>query len=50
MMLVDAKTDKKVNSKTKQSIIEAFKIPNIKTERLSNIDSRLNSTNILKFY
>ena len=51
MMLVDAKTGKKVNSKTKQSIIEAFKIPDIKTERLSeNIDSRLNSTNILKFY
>ncbi len=51
MMLVDAKTGKKVNSKTKQSIIEAFKIPDIKTEMLSeNIDSRLNSTNILKFY
>ena len=51
MMVVDVKTGKKANSKTKQTIIEAFKILDIKSESLSeNIDSRLNSTNILKFY
>ena len=51
MMVVDAKTGKKASSKTKQVIFEAFKITDIKSESLSeNIDSRLNLTNILKFY
>ncbi len=51
MMVVDAKTGKKASSKTKQAIIEAFKITDIKSKSLSkNIDSRLNLTNILKFY
>ena len=51
MMVVDAKTGKKASSKTKQAIFEAFKITDIKSESLSeNIDSRLNLTNILKFY
>ena len=51
MMVVDAKTGKKANTKTKQAIIESFKINSNKSDSLSdNIDSRLNSTNILKFY
>ena len=51
MMVVDAKTGKKVTSKTKSSIIESFKIKDNKLNILSsNIDSRLNTTNILKFY
>ena len=51
MMVVDAKTGKKASSKTKQAIFEAFKITDIKSKSLSeNIDSRLNLTNILKFY
>ncbi len=51
MMVVDAKTGKKANIKTKQAIIESFKIISNKSDTLSdNIDSRLNTTNILKFY
>ena len=51
MMVVDAKTGKKANSKTKTSIIESFKIIDNNSDKLlNNIDSRLNSTNILKFY
>ena len=51
MMVVDAKTGQKVNSQTKLTIIESFKINDTKSDNLSNnIDSRLNSTNILKFY
>ena len=51
MMVVDAKTGKKANPKTKQAIIESFKIIDDKSIGLSdNIDSRLNSANILKFY
>ena len=51
MMVVDAKTGKKANIKTKQAIIESFKIISNKSDNLSdNIDSRLNTTNILKFY
>ena len=50
-MVVDAKTGKKANPNTKQAIIESFKIINNETDSLSeNIDSRLNLTNILKFY
>ena len=51
MMVVDAKTGQKANSQTKLTIIESFKIIDNKSDNLSNdIDSRLNSTNILKFY
>ncbi|MDA9721069.1 PBP1A family penicillin-binding protein [Candidatus Pelagibacter sp.] len=51
MMVVDAKTGEKANSKTKEAIIESFKIINDKSDSLyDNIDSRLNTTNILKFY
>ena len=51
MMVVDAKTGQKANSQTKLTIIESFKIIDTKSDNLSNdIDSRLNSTNILKFY
>ena len=51
MMVVDEKTGKKVSSETKMAIIEAFKIIDNKSESFSeNIDSRLNLTNILKFY
>ncbi len=51
MMVVDAKTGEKANSKTKEAIIESFKIINNKSDSLyDNIDSRLNITNILKFY
>ena len=51
MMVIDAKTGKKANPKTKQAIIESFKIIDDKSVGLSdNIDSRLSSANILKFY
>ena len=51
MMVVDAKTGKKANSKTKLVIIESFKINNSELNRQSNnFDSRFNTTNILKFY
>ena len=51
MMVIDAKTGKKANSKTKLAIIESFKIKNSELNRQSNnFDSRFNTTNILKFY
>ena len=51
MMVVDAKTGKKANSKTQLAIIESFKINDNNFDKSSkNIDGRLNSTNILKFY
>tara|TARA_B100001248_G_scaffold242544_1_gene210166 strand:+ start:355 stop:2691 length:2337 start_codon:yes stop_codon:yes gene_type:complete len=51
MMVVDAKTGEKANSKTKKTIIESFKIVNNKLDSISNnFDGRLNSANILKFY
>ena len=51
MMVVDSKTGKRANSKTKLPIIESFKINEDKSNILSNkIDSRFNATNILKFY
>ena len=51
MMVVDAKTGKKANSKTQLAIIESFKINHKNFDKSSkNIDGRLNSTNILKFY
>ena len=47
MMVVDAKTGKKANSETKQTIIESFKDNN----NLNNdFESRFKSINILKFY
>ena len=51
MMVVDAKTGKKADSKTQLTIIESFKINDKNFDKSSkNIDGRLNSTNILKFY
>ena len=51
MMVIDAKTGKKVNPKTKLAIIESFKKNHNKIDNISNnFDSRLNTTNILKFY
>ena len=51
MMVIDAKTGKKANPKTKLAIIESFKKNDNKLDNLSNnFDSRLNTTNILKFY
>ncbi len=51
MMVIDAKTGKKANSKTKLAIIESFKVKNSELNRQSNnFDSRFNTTNILKFY
>ncbi len=51
MMVLDAKTGKKATSKTKDIIIESFKINENKYNSLSrNFDSGLNLTNILKFY
>ncbi|MDA9728266.1 penicillin-binding transpeptidase domain-containing protein, partial [Candidatus Pelagibacter sp.] len=51
MMVIDAKTGKKANSKTKLAIIESFKKNDNKLDNISNnFDSRLNTTNILKFY
>ncbi len=51
MMVIDAKTGKKANPKTKLAIIESFKKNDNKLNNISNnFDSRLNTTNILKFY
>ena len=51
MMVIDAKTGKKANPKTKLAIIESFKKNDNKLDNISNnFDSRLNKTNILKFY
>ena len=51
MMVIDAKTGKKANPKTKLAIIESFKNNDSKLDNISNnFDSRLNTTNILKFY
>ena len=50
MKVVDAQTGKKANSKTKITIIESFKNDNKKNTISNNIDTRLNLTNILKFY
>ena len=51
MMVIDANTGEKANSKTKNSIIEAFKKIDDKSDILTNnIDSRFNTSNILKFY
>ncbi|MDC3049412.1 PBP1A family penicillin-binding protein [Candidatus Pelagibacter sp.] len=51
MMVIDAKTGKKANLKTKLAIIESFKNNDNKLDNISNnFDSRLNTTNILKFY
>ena len=51
MMVVDAKTGKKANLKSKNTIIESFKkIDNKSDILLNNIDSRFNTSNILKFY
>ncbi len=51
MMVIDAKTGKKANLTTKLAIIESFKKDDINLDNISNnFDSRLNTTNILKFY
>ena len=51
MMVVDANTGKKANIKTKNAIIESFKMTDKKFDVLSNnFDGRLSNTNILKFY
>ncbi len=51
MMVIDAKTGEKANLKTKLAIIESFKKNDNKLDNISNnFDSRLNKTNILKFY
>ncbi len=51
MMVIDAKTGKKANLKTNLAIIESFKKNDKKLDNLTNnFDSRLNTTNILKFY
>ncbi len=51
MMVIDVKTGKKANPKTKLAIIESFKRNDNKLDNISNnFDSRLNTTNILKFY
>ncbi len=51
MMVIDAKTGKKANPKTKLAIIESFKVGSDEIGDLNNyIDSGLNETNILKFY
>ena len=51
MMVIDAKTGKKANPKTKLAIIESFKKNDNKLDNIyNNFDSRLNRTNILKFY
>ena len=50
-MVIDAKTGKKANLTTKLAIIESFKKDDINLDNISNnFDSRLNTTNILKFY
>ena len=51
MMVVDANTGKKANLKTKNAIIESFKMTDKNFNVLSNnFDGRLSNTNILKFY
>ena len=51
MMVIDAITGEKANSRTKNSIIEAFKKIDDKSDIFTNnIDSRFNTSNILKFY
>tara|TARA_Y100000591_G_scaffold85068_1_gene71710 strand:- start:104 stop:973 length:870 start_codon:yes stop_codon:yes gene_type:complete len=51
MMVVDSKTGEKADLQTKTAIIESFKIFDDKSDILTNnFDSRLNSSNILKFY
>ncbi len=51
MMVIDAKTGKKANPRTKLAIIESFKKNDDKLDNISNnFDSRLNTANILKFY
>ncbi len=51
MMVIDVKTGKKANPKTKLAIIESFKKNDNKLDNISNnFDSGLNTTNILKFY
>ncbi len=51
MMVIDVKTGKKANPKTKLAIIESFKKNDNKLDNISNnFDSRLNTANILKFY
>ena len=51
MMVVDAKTGKKANPKTKLAIIESFKVNDNKPNNIFNtFEGRLNTTNILKFY
>ncbi len=51
MMVIDAKTGKKANPKTKLAIIESFKKKDNELDNMpNNFDSRLNTTNILKFY
>ena len=50
-MVVDAKTGKKANPKTKLAIIESFKVNDNKLNNIFNtFEGRLNTTNILKFY
>ena len=51
MMVIDSITGEKANSRTNNSIIEAFKKIDDKSDILTNnIDSRFNTSNILKFY
>ena len=51
MIVVDAKTGKKVNPQTKLAIIESFKVNDNILNNISNtFEGRLNTTNILKFY
>ena len=51
MMVIEPKTGKKANPKTKLAIIEAFKKNDNNLDNTSNnFDSRFNTTNILKFY
>mgnify|MGYP001195313740 CR=1 FL=1 len=51
MMVIDVKTGKKANPKTKLAIIESFKKHGNKKDNIyNNFDSRNNVTNILKFY
>ena len=51
MMVVDLKTGKKANSKTKTGIIESFKTNDNKSNSfLNKLEGGLYNTNILKFY
>ncbi len=51
MMVIDANTGEKANSRTQNSIIEAFKKIDDKSDIFTNnIDGRFNTSNILKFY